>query len=362
MLLTRNLRITAFALIALAPLAFSPAPSRAQAALLMEEPYGFFGAVNPTGHNAIYFERICAQTPIRLRRCAPGELGAVISRYQGVDGYDWVAIPLLPYLYSVENASEVPERADRATVRRLRDHYREAHLSSLGENLSPGNFVHGGWTQLVGLSYERRIYVFRFETTEAQDDDFIAELNDRPNRSHFDLFFNNCSDFARSALNFYFPGTFERSVFPDAGMTTPKQLAQKLERYARRHPETQLTIFEIAQIPGYRRLSRSNKGIAESLATTGYAVPIALANPYLAGGLFVDYLVRGRYRLIPRNPQLLAPDNLLALTAPAPSAENPQSAGLQAPSAAAGSSAQSDETVKANSGLTEMKVAHEQIP
>src|SRR5580698_9241853 len=49
--------------------AFHGAPGHAQSALLMEEPYGFFGAVNPTGHNAIYFERICAATPVKLRRC-----------------------------------------------------------------------------------------------------------------------------------------------------------------------------------------------------------------------------------------------------------------------------------------------------
>src|ERR1039458_7819133 len=105
MLSTHRLRTTAFALIALAVLACSPAPGHAQAALLMEEPYGFFGSVNPTGHNAIYFERICADTPVRLRRCQAGEMGAVISRYQGIKGYDWVAIPLVPYLYSVEDVS-----------------------------------------------------------------------------------------------------------------------------------------------------------------------------------------------------------------------------------------------------------------
>src|SRR5208282_6614833 len=121
--------------------AFSCRPAHAQAALLMEEPYGFFGTINPTGHNAIYFERICAETPVKLRRCEPGELGAVIARYQGIDGYDWVAIPLLPYLYSVDNASEVPSHVDRDTVKRLRDRYHEAHLKSLGLNLSPGNFV-----------------------------------------------------------------------------------------------------------------------------------------------------------------------------------------------------------------------------
>jgi hypothetical protein len=63
---------------------------------------------------------------------------------------------------------------DRETVYRLRSRYRETYLLSLGEDLPAGGFTHGGWTQLVGASYERRIYAFRFETTEEQDDAFIA--------------------------------------------------------------------------------------------------------------------------------------------------------------------------------------------
>jgi hypothetical protein len=84
-------------------------------------------------------------------------------------------------------------------------------------------------------------------------------------------------------------------------------------RYARKHPETQLTVFEIPQIPGYRHESHSAKGIDESLATTVYAIPIAIMNPYLAGGLFADYLVRGRYHLIPKHPQVLSPENSFAV-------------------------------------------------
>jgi hypothetical protein len=340
-------------------LAFSPAPCRAQAALLMEEPYGFFGSVNPTGHNAIYFERICAETPTHLRRCHAGELGAVISRYQGIDGYDWVAIPLVPYLYSVEKASEVSARVNREEVKHLRSRYRETHLLSLGENLRPGNLVHGGWTQLVGISYERRIYAFRFETTEAQDDAFMARLNAGKNRSHFNLLFSNCADFARFTLNFYFPGAFKRSVFPDAGMTTPKQIAYKLERYAGQHPETRLTIFEIPQIPGYRSRSRSNKSVAESLATTVYAVPIAALNPYIAGGVFVDYVVRGRYHLLPRKPPLITPRSLFALTTQTGAAENSLNTGTQAASAPKATEVATTMAAKANAELTEMKVAHE---
>ena len=89
--------------------------------------------VNPTGHVAVYFQRICADTPVRLRRCRQGELGAVIARYQGIDGYDWIAIPLVPYLYSVENTSHVPAHVDHEIVVHLRNNYREAHLESLGE-------------------------------------------------------------------------------------------------------------------------------------------------------------------------------------------------------------------------------------
>jgi hypothetical protein len=357
MLFVRKTHISVFIFIALACLCCTQ--SRAQAALLMEEPYGFFGTLNPTGHTAIYLERVCVETPVKLRRCQPGELGAVIARYQGIKGYDWVAVPLIPYLYSVEDASEVPDHVDREMVTRLRDHYREAHLQSLGNNLSAGSFLHGGWTQLVGVAYERRIYAFRFETTPKQDDALIERLNAGPNRSHFNLFFNNCADFARVVLNSYFPRTFRRSLFPDAGMTTPKQISHKLVKYARKNPDARLAVFEISQVPGYRRQSHHNKSIAESLITTGYAVPIVLLNPYVAGGLLADYLMRGHFHLIPSDPQVLSPDDLSALTAPAAAPENPDSAGALAPSAAAGVSLESTTSDPANSGLAETKAFHE---
>jgi hypothetical protein len=345
---------------ALAVLALFSLHIHAQAALLLEQPYGFFGLINPTGHNAIYFQRICAETPVKLRRCQAGEMGVVIARYQGIDDYDWVAIPLVPYLYSVENPSDVSAHVDRETVARLRNHYHEAHLQSLGESLPPGGLTHGGWKQLLGTAYERRIYAFRFETTLDQDDALIARMNAGANRTHFELFFNNCADFARVILNTYFPRTFRRSIFPDADVTTPKQITWKLVRYARKHPETQLEVFEIPQVPGYRHASYSNKSIAESLSTTGYAVPIVLLNPYIAAGFFADYLARGRFHpLIPRHPEILGPDNLSALTAPARDAQNPDSAGVQASSVASGGPAETQSPEKANSGLIEIKVNHE---
>jgi hypothetical protein len=311
----RSLRTVAFCLMASALSLLSGPRCHAQAALLLEQPYGFFGALNPTGHLAIYFERICSETPVKLRRCEPGEMGVVVSRYQGMAGYDWVAIPLLPYLYSVDDPALVPERASHETVARLRDKYHEENLLSLGDHLQAGNMLHGGWKELVGVAYERRIYAIRFDTTEAQDDAFIARMNDGKNRSHFELWVNNCADFARVTLNYYFPGTFKRNIFPDAGVTTPKQIAYKLVHYGRKHPDASVTVFEIPQIPGNRRPSGTNKDIAEALITTGYAIPIAVLNPYLAGALLVDYLARGHRHFLPKNPEILGPDNLAELTA-----------------------------------------------
>jgi hypothetical protein len=359
MLQMRTPRSAAFALAALAFISFFSMRGNAQAALLMEEPYGVFGTLNPTGHDAIYFARVCAETPVKLRRCEPGEMGSVISRYSDMSGYDWVAIPLVPYLYSVKDLAAVPDRVDRTTVNRLRNEYHEAHLMSLGENLRKGGFLHGGWSELVGVAYERRMYAYRFETTEQQDDALIARMNDSANRSHFQLLFNNCADFSRGLLAMYFPGKFGRSAFPDAGMTTPKQITTKLMSYAKKHPEIGLQVFEIPQVPGYRRQSRSNKNISESLITSGYAVPIVLLNPYLAGGLFVDFLVHRRGGLVPKDHELLTPETLTRLTFQGEPAENRVSASAQTHSAAASGPVEVPSDSTANSGLKEIMATHE---
>jgi hypothetical protein len=350
-------RILAMILLMAAALGFS-ARGHAQAALLMEEPYGFFGTLNPTGHTAIYFAHICAETPVRLRRCEPGELGTVIARYQGIAGYDWAAVPLLPYLYAVEDAGDVPERVNRETVLRLRTQYHEDHLDSVFAHVFEGNMVRGGWTQLVGVAYERRIYAFQFATTEAQDNALMEEMNDRENKSRFDLIYNNCADFARGVMNEYFPDTFKRTVFPDAGMTTPRQITYKLVRYAKKHPETELTVFEIPQVPGYRRRSHSNKSVAASLITTGYAIPIALLNPYLAGAIFVDYLVRGRYPLIPEHTEILEPEQLSRLTWEDRVRQNPNGAGVQS-GAAMSAVRQTTSGTGAGTGLKAIVNPHE---
>jgi hypothetical protein len=59
----RSLRTRAFLPVLLFAL-LSAAPSLfAQAAIFVEQPFGLFGRLNPTGHTAVYVEHICAATP-----------------------------------------------------------------------------------------------------------------------------------------------------------------------------------------------------------------------------------------------------------------------------------------------------------
>src|SRR5579863_9448303 len=186
--------------------------SHASATLLLEEPYGTLGFFTATGHAAVYLSGVCAETPLVLRQCAPGETGVVLSRYDGVDGYDWVAVPLIPYLYAVERPEDVPLFADAKMVAFLRNRYRRQYLQDIAPDGKNDETPGGNWYELVGSSYDRTIYGFEIETTAEQDEALIRKLNSSPNESHFHLVSRNCADFAKDILNFYFPKALRRSV------------------------------------------------------------------------------------------------------------------------------------------------------
>jgi hypothetical protein len=272
--------------------------AHASIAFLMEEPYGTFGALNPTGHAAVYLSRVCAASPTSLRPCHEGEFGVVISRYHKIDGYDWLAVPLVPYLYAVEDPSDTPRYVDRQAVALLRDTYRRSHLLNLVPDNQFGLAPGGDWTQLVGSSFDRTIHGFQMDTTPEQDARFIARFNDRRNVSHFNLFFHNCADFSRAVLDTYMPGAVHRNFIADAGLMTPKQVARSLLHYGKRHPELHMTAFVIPQVKGSIPRSHSVDGVAESLfKSKKYIIPLAVLSPEVTGGVVAAYLVDGRLNL-----------------------------------------------------------------
>ena len=270
--------------------------AHAGATLLLEEPYSYDGALAGTGHAAVYLSNVCAESPVVLRRCAVGESGVVLSRYDGIAGYDWIAIPLIPYLYAVDRPEAIPLFADAKLVAFLRDQYRRDHLESVAPDRPDGGTPEGNWYELAGASYDRTIYGFEIETSPEQDALLISRFNGQPNRERYNFVKRNCADFVREVINFYYPHALHRSVVGDLGVTTPKQIAKMLAKYSRQHPGLQSSGFLLPQVPGAVRRSKPVHGVLESaVAAKKYMLPLVALHPYIGGGLLVEYFGHRRF-------------------------------------------------------------------
>ena len=154
-------------------------------------------------------------------------------------------------------------------------------------------------------AYDRTIYAFGIETANKQDDEFIQRFNSRPNDSHFNLLFHNCADFARQAVDFYYPHAVHRSLISDVGIMTPKQAAKSFLKYSKRHRDLQFSSFVIPQIAGTIPRSTPVRGVLESLVKSKrYAVPLvslAVLHPYVGGSLAFAWLDGSRF-----NPRRVA--------------------------------------------------------
>ena len=262
----------------------APQPLRAQATLLLEEPYSYDGTFAGTGHAAVYLSRVCAETPTVLRRCGAGETGVVLSRYHAVGGRDWIAVPLIPYLYAVRRPEDVPLIADEKLVKFLRHNY----LESVG-------ITDAAAYQLAGSAYDRTTYGFRVATRPEQDDELIRILNSAPNREAYKLLDRNCADFTRQIVDFYYPHAIHRSIIADLGVMTPKQAAKSLVHFSKHRPEIQLTTFIIPQIPGLKA-SKPVHGVIESVVLAKkYVTPFLLFHPFVVGTVEAAYWTGWRF-------------------------------------------------------------------
>jgi hypothetical protein len=270
--------------------------AHAGATLFLEEPYSYDGTFAGTGHTAVYLSRVCAESPVVLRRCEPGEQGVVLSRYHGIAGYDWLAVPLIPYLYAVDSTEKVPLYADAKLEAFLRDRYRRKYLEEVIPDVNNGETPEGPWIQLVGAAYDRTIYAFEIETSADKDDELIRLFNAGPNQGAYKLLSANCADFVRGIINFYYPGALHRSVIADIGVTTPKQIAKCLVRYSKHHKQLEYTNYVIPQVPGTIKRSRQVRGVVESaFKAKKYMVPLLVWHPAIVGCFAAAYFTGGGF-------------------------------------------------------------------
>jgi hypothetical protein len=301
-------------------LLLAPAVAQASVSLLIGEAVGGAGEFTGSGHAAVYFSAICAETPTQLRHCKPGEEGVVITSYPGLVAqtqYKWMAIPLTAFLYAVDSEDNKVLYGNGKIRKYLRNEYRLKHLSDLIPSLPNGALPTGRWSEMLGGVLNRDIYALTVTTTPQQDAKSLAYLQNLPNAANFSTAYNNCADFARDAINTIFPGATHRDVLNDFTITTPKAIASSFTRYATARPELNFHIVKYSQADGAISRSLSNRNFTEkAVVSKKYILTMAFTMPELIPIMGVTYLTTGWYNVDPQYKKYagkeIAAINLLA--------------------------------------------------
>lgn len=258
----------------------------------------------PQGHASVYLADFCADGPVHLRPCGEGEPGVVLSRYHDLrhPALDWMAIPLTPFLYGVENASDVPAAVDAGLETQIRERYRQSHLLEFlpdrrDRHGDPHAPRYGDWAEGIGAAFDRRVLLYTFEVPQAIEAAIAAKLNGEPNTRRYTLGRENCADFAAELLAMALPaGTLRRNVVADFDMTTPKNLGREIDAYGRAHPESHLAVFAIPQLPGSLRRSRPLRGAAEGfVAEKRYVLALTVLQPEALLACLWAYETHGKW-------------------------------------------------------------------
>jgi hypothetical protein len=283
--------------------------ARASLTLLVGEPFGNFGTMMPVGHAAIYLDRVCADGPLRLRMCRADEpQGVAIARYHRIGETDWVASPILQFLYATDRVEELPGYVTPEIAWEMRQQYRRRFMEELVPDGTEKEQATDEWWESAGVAFNRRLWGYRVNTSREQDEAFVRLMNDGPNHHLYHLRKTNCANFAADVINVYFPGTVKSGDHvADFGLMTPKQVARCLDAYGRAHPESDLRVIEIPQLPGSLRRSRPVRGAAEAgLKTKRYLATLLVIQPEVPVVLGFLYLGHGRWSM-GKGAELLEP-------------------------------------------------------
>jgi len=209
-----------------------------------------------------------------------------------------MAVPLLPFLYGVENQHEIPIYANGDIRNFLREAYRRKHLNSIIPANPDGTLPEGAWKTMVTMAFNRDVYGFTVQTTAAEDTQFLHEFNSKPNVGAFGNFANNCADFARRTINKYFPGAARRDWLNDFGITTPKAIARSFFNHVKERPERNLYLSRFPQVPGPIWRSFDNRNFTEmAFKSKKYLIPSIVFKTSLVGIFSGAYFLTARFNL-----------------------------------------------------------------
>jgi len=255
--------------------------------------------ITGTGHTAVYFSNICADSPVQLRLCRPGESGSVMSTYINIGEdhpYEWNVVPLSIYLYGVEDPQNRPIFGSAQVKHLLEERYRKKYLSQYCDSNACRTSQKSEWREMVAATMIRSVYIFTVDTTVEQDEKFIAEFNNLPNKNNFNGVTRNCADFTRAVINFYFPHAVYRDYLNDFGMQSPKAVARTFTHYALHHPQSNFRVMHFAQVPGsIKRSSEVRSGTEQLYRSKKLLIPMVLFADHVLPFVAASYLVTGRF-------------------------------------------------------------------
>jgi hypothetical protein len=281
-------------------LTFTASTAKADVGVLLNESLDTsFARISGSGHSAVYFSRICAETPVKLRLCRPDEQGSVMSNYTtlGEDQpFEWNVIPLSVYLYGVEDPQNRPLFSSQKIKHALEERYRTNFLAGYCDSETCRKSSKAEWREMVGATLERSIYIFVVETSVEQDRALIEEFNAQPNKNHFNGVTQNCATFTRRVMNSYYPHSARADYLNDFGLITPKAIARSFDHYAERHPEAHLRVLHFAQLPGTIKRSSECRNATEQLyRSKKLLVPMVLFAPHELPFMAASYMLTGRF-------------------------------------------------------------------
>jgi hypothetical protein len=202
----------------------------------------------------------------------------------------------LPYIYGVDNESNIPLYANGEIRTLLREAGRRLHFNGIIPASPNGELPVGRWQEMIGTLLNRDIYVFTLKTSWKEDAALVEEYNSRYNQKPFNLLYHNCADFVRNVLNTYFPRATHRDFLNDFTITTPKALARSLTRYATKRPERLFYITKYSQYPGPIRRSLDNRHFSEKAPVSKkYLVPQIVFKPMLIPIFATIYFTTGYF-------------------------------------------------------------------
>jgi hypothetical protein len=297
-------------------LCLTASPAYADVGVLLNESLDTgFARISGSGHSAVYFSRICADTPVKLRLCRPDEQGSVISNYTtlGEDQpFEWNVVPLSVYLYGVEDPQNRPLFGSQKIKHALEERYRTNFLAAYCDSNTCRTSNKAEWREMVGATLERSLYIFVVETSLEQDRALIARLNSLPNRNHFNGVTQNCATFSRRVINSYYPHAARADYLNDFGLITPKAIARSFTHYAERHPEAHLRVLHFAQLPGtIKRSTECRNGTEQLYRSKKLLVPMILFADHELPFMAASYLLTGRFNPeheLEQNPSVEASD------------------------------------------------------